>query len=229
MKDKIKNIKQQFKNESGLVIIEAAIVFPVMFFVLFFILYIGNLYYEQARVDDIVATYAVKGAQYSADPSQKAMEEKEEVPTEVNGQHLEPYRYIFGGIGDGGSIGTIEDEISAQVKKEIAESKLVFFGNFQAKYTGTDNKNKVAEFHSYVLYSQFVVQVNYELRFPIRFIFVEDPVVAKFSSRSEVTVSDAPEFIRNVDMAIDLLDGTKGGDYIKNLFDKINAFVGKFS
>jgi len=80
-----------------------------------------------------------------------------------------------------------------------------------------------------VIYSQFVVQVNYELRFPIRFIFVEDPVVAKFSSRAEVTVNDAPEFIRNVDMAIDLLDGTSTGETITNFFDKIKSFVGKFS
>jgi len=58
---------------------------------------------------------------------------------------------------------------------------------------------------------------------------VEDPVVAKFSSRAEVTVNDAPEFIRNVDMAIDLLDGTSTGETITNFFDKIKSFVGKFS
>ena len=69
MKHKIKNIKNSIKDENGLVIVEATIVFPIMFFVLFFIIFIGNMYFEQAKIDSIVSTYAVKGAEYVADPN----------------------------------------------------------------------------------------------------------------------------------------------------------------
>lgn len=228
MKDKIKNIIKRMKDENGLVIVEATIVFPVMFFVLFFIIFIGNMYYEQAKVDDIVLRYAVKGAEYVADPDQYAMEiPPYEVPTEVNGLDIEPYRYILGSITEG-SVSDIEDKISNQVREEINDTSLIFFGNSKANIIGSDNE-KLATFKTYVLYSTFTVQVNYEIKFPIRFLGDENPTIARLSSRSEVAVNDAPEFIRNIDMAVDLLDGTSTGDTIKSIFDKINGFISQFS
>ncbi|MDO4802417.1 MAG: hypothetical protein Q4A15_09660, partial [Prevotellaceae bacterium] len=82
---------------------------------------------------------------------------------------------------------------------------------------------------NYVVYSTFVVQVNYEVKFPIRFLGDTQPTIAKLSSRAEVSVNDAPEFIRNVDMVVDLLDGSKTADNIKGIFDKINSFIDKFT
>lgn len=51
------------RDETGAVaIVEATFVFPIMFFVLFFIMMMGNIYYQQARIDDIVSRYAIIGA-----------------------------------------------------------------------------------------------------------------------------------------------------------------------
>ena len=63
----------------------------------------------------------------------------------------------------------------------------------------------------------------------MRFIFDNNPTVVKLSSRAEVSVNDCPEFIRNVDMVVDLLDGTTVSEKIKDIFEKINGFIGKFS
>jgi len=227
MKNKTNNIKDRIKNENGMVIVEAAIVFPVMFFVLFFIIFIGNMYYEQAKVDNIVLTYANKGAQYVADPSLYNMDHGGNVPTDVNGLDIEPYRYIIGSISNG-TVSDIENKLSEQVKKEINNGGLIFFSNGKTNVIGSDN-SKIATFKNYVVYSTFVVQVNYEVKFPIRFLGAENPTIAKLSSRAEVSVNDAPEFIRNVDMVVDLLDGTKTSDNIKGIFDKINEFIKKFT
>ena len=227
MKDKIKNITKKMKDENGLVIVEATIVFPVMFFVLFFIIFIGNMYYEQAKVDDIVLRYSVKGAECVADPFQYDMELTNAVPTDVDSLDIEPYRYILGSITDG-SISNVEDKISQAVKDEINDSSLIFFSNSKANIVSSDN-DKIATFKNYVVYSTFVVQVNYEIKFPIRFLGDEHPTILHMSSRSEVPVSDSPEFIRNVDMVVDLLDGTSTGDTIKSIFEKINGFIGQFS
>lgn len=227
LKDKTNNIKEKIKNENGLVIVEAAIVFPVMFFVLFFIIFIGNMYYEQAKVDNIVLTYATKGAQYVADPSLYSMDHGGNVPTDVNGLDIEPYRYIIGSITNG-SIADIENKLSQQVKDEINNGGLIFFSNSKTNVTGSDN-SKIAKFNNYVVYSTFVVQVNYEVKFPIRFLGATEPTIVKLSSRAEVAVNDAPEFIRNVDMVVDLLDGTKTSDTVKSIFDKINEFIKKFT
>ena len=40
--------------------------------------------------------------------------------------------------------------------------------------------------------------------------------------------NDVPEFIRNVDMVVDLVEDTGVGKGIANMFNKINSFIGKF-
>jgi len=228
MRKKVKKITRDMHNESGMVIVEAAIVFPVMFFVLFFIIFIGNVFYEQAKIDRIVLTAATKGAKYAADPFLWDMDHEGTVLTEVKGMDIEPYRYILGGIFDG-EIGKIEDKLSKEVKDQIGNKGLMFFGNTKTTILGTDNKNKITEFHTKVLYSTFVVQVNYEITLPIRFLGDSKPTIARLSSRAEVAVNDAPEFIRNVDMAVDLLEGTGARDKIKAIFDKVNGFIEMFA
>ena len=228
MKNKIKEITNRIKqNEKGALVVEAAIVFPVMFFVLFFIIFIGNLFFEQARVDDIVMRYAVEGAQCVADPFLYDMEKTNAVPSDPGELDLEPYRYILGSFADG-SISAVEDKISSSVKKEINNGSLIFFQNSKANYIGTDNK-KIAEFNNYILYSTFVVQVNYEVKFPIRFFGRDNLTIAKMSARSEVAVSDTDEFIRNVDMAVDLLAETGLGQAIGGIFQKVGSFINSFA
>ena len=227
MKTRLKHIKDKIKDQNGLVIVEATIVFPIMFFVLFFIIFIGNLYFEQAKVDAVVESYAVKGAEYVADPNLYYVDRGAALPTEVRNMDIEPYRYIIGSISNG-KIKEIETSISNEVKNKIADGSMIFFSNQRVSVVGSDN-DKIAKFKNYVVYSTFVVQVNYEIKFPIRFLMESEPVIARLSSRSEVSVSDAPEFIRNVDMVVDLLDGTDTSENIKGIFDKINGFIEKFS
>ena len=227
MNGKIKKITRQLKSNRGSLIVESAIVFPVMFFVLFFIIFIGNLFYEQARIDDIVMRNAIKGSQCVADPFLYEMQAGEPVPSDVETLRLEPYRYILGSFTDG-SISSVEDRISNAVKAEVNDSSLIFFHNFSANYIGTDNK-KIAYFKNYILYSSFVVQVNYEVKFPIRFLDDDRLTIARMSARAEVPVNDTDEFIRNVDMAVDLLEDTKGGRAIQGVFEKIGGFINSFS
>ena len=234
MENKTKNIKSRYMkklnritNEKGAIIVEASIVFPVMFFVLFFIIFIGNVYYEQAKVDEIVLKYAVKGAECVADPFQYDLEKTNAVPTNTEELDVEPYRYILGSLTNG-SISNVENKISQEVKDEINDTSLIFFSNSKATVVGSDN-DKIATFKNYVVYSTFVVQVNYKVKLPIAFLGEDSPTIISMSSRAEVPVSDAPEFIRNVDMAVDLLDGTTVGDTIKGIFDKINSFINQYS
>ena len=227
MKDKINNIKRIFFDKKGVLIVESAIVFPVMFFVLFFIIFIGNMYYEQARVDDIVMRNAIKGSQCVADPFLYDMVATSAVPTDVDTLRLEPYRYILGSFTDG-SISAVEKKISNAVIEEINSGTLIFFSNSKARYVGTDN-GSVAKFNNKIIYSSFVVQVNYEIKFPINFLGYDDLTLIKLSSRAEVPINDTDEFIRNVDMAVDLLEDTGVGKTISSIFDKIGGFINSFA
>lgn len=227
MKDKIKNLIMNIKNQKGALIVESAIVFPVMFFVLFFIIFIGNLFYEQARIDDIVMRYAVVGGQCVADPFLYDMKNGNTVPSDVDKLELEPYRYILGSLAEG-SISAVEDKISELVKKEVNNSSLIFFKNSNANYVGTEN-DKIAQFNNYIIYSTFVVQVNYEVRFPIRFLDDDSLTICRMSARAEVPISDTDEFIRNIDMAVDLLEETGLGQTISGIFEKVGSFIKSFA
>lgn len=45
------------KEEKGALILEATIVFPVMFFILLFLIYTGNMFYIRSQVDSIASLY----------------------------------------------------------------------------------------------------------------------------------------------------------------------------
>ena len=187
------------------------------------------MYFEQAKIDDIVLRYAVKGAECIANPFLYDFEQTNAVSTDVKNLDIEPYRYIFGSLTDG-TISKLEDKISQKVKDEIENNDLIFFSNTKANIVNSDNKNhKIACFKNYVVYSTFIVQVNYQIKFPIRFFGETSPTVITFSSRAEVPVSDTAEFIRNVDMVVDLVERTSVGESIKGFFDKINNFINQFS
>lgn len=87
------------KSESGMVIVEATIVFPVMFLVIFLMLFAGNAYLQKCRIESLVNSYALEAAAYCADP----MVENAISGTfpSVSELHVYPYRYFDpNGVGD---------------------------------------------------------------------------------------------------------------------------------
>ena len=217
---KIKNIFLVFRlklfDNRGIVFVEASIVFPIMFFVLFFLIFFGNAYYEKAKIDDYVVEYAIKGANHCADPMLKVILETGEVPSSAD---IKPYRYIFGGMN------SIEAEIESEIIQKISGGGALFFKDMKPELS-TGN---IAKFNNYVLYSTFSVDIKYSLKFPIRFLGSDRPTILKINSRAEAPVSDTAEFIRNTDMAINFLEGTKFGKTIADGFKKVNDFLNQFA
>ena len=210
-------MRKSLSNSTGSVqIVEAAFVFPIMFIILFFLIYMGNSFYIRAQVDEVVETYALKGAAYCADPMLETYIEKGKIPT-LDQLSTEPYRYIFGGASD------IERKIGNEVESKITGQSSTFFKNMSPKLKTW--KGNIAKYNNYVIYGTFSVEVEYALEFPIRFLGSDRPEILRISSRAEVPVNDTPEFIRNTDMVIDVFEGTKVGQAISDVFKKINDFL----
>lgn len=217
----MKKLVKRMKDEKGVVIVEATIVFPVMFFVLFFIIYMGNIYFEMAQMDDIAMRYCIKGAQSVADPMHYDMETYNALPID---QDVQPYRYIFGEV-PGGSIDEIEDKIQEDIDEAIEAGSISFFKNMDPVLVSEPK----AEFNNYVLYSTFTVEIEYQIPLPIKFFGDNRAWIADLNSRAEVSVNDTAEFIRNTDMVIDLVQGTELGNKIESFFNKIKQFLDKFA
>lgn len=206
------------QNENGAVsIVEASIVFPVMFIVLFFLIFMGNMFFVQAQVEAVVQTNAIRGATLCSDPLLEYVEEQGNYPSPGD-LSVKPYRYIFGGMND------IETKVEKSVKADLESSNSTFFKNMQPKIRNK-GKGKIAKYNNFVLYSTFSVEVDYTITLPISFFGSEKLKVADMSARAEVAVNDTPEFIRNTDMVVDMFSGTKLGNKIQDVFNKINSFL----
>lgn len=208
------------KKQEGSVIVEASIVFPVMFLVLFFIIYFGNMYYQISQVDNMAMSYAIKGAQSVADPFHYEMETEGRVPFN---DKVEPYRYILGEI-NGASIDTLETKIQEEIKEEFNTKLISFFKNMNPTIDG----NVDAEFNNYVLYGTFHVEIKYSIPFPLRLWGSNNIKIAHLSSKAEVSVNDTTEFVRNTDMILDIFEVTAAGQRIQSYFEKINEFISQF-
>ena len=56
------------RDKGAVMVVEATIVFPIMFFVIFLIILYGNVMYQKSKIDNYVSAYAQWGAQQCADP-----------------------------------------------------------------------------------------------------------------------------------------------------------------
>lgn len=216
------NMKEIGKEEKGSVqVVEASFIFPIMFIILFFLIYMGNAFYVKAQVESVVAQKAIEGANYCADPLLEYIRENGGKVPELKDLEVKPYRYLFGGMDD------IEKEIEEEVKEEINSGYFSFFSNM--KPTVTSDSGKIARYNNYVFYSTFSVDVKCKLPLPIRFLGSDKAYVLTLSSHAEYAVDDAVEFIRNTDMIIDYFGDSKLGRSIKDVFNKINTFLGSFA
>lgn len=213
------------RNESGVIIIEATIVFPVMFIVLFLIMFIGNSYYERAKVDAVVAEYAIKGAQSIVNPIQYQMVMHNQIPTDITDTEFDPYRYLLGEVEKGSFMHSVEIEIAQKIKEEIENNSLIFSGAMVPKVTSKEED--MAEFNNYILYATFETQVEYEIHFPIKMMGAKSAPVMKLRSRAEVSVNDVGEFMRNTDMIMDIFDIKNGGKSDEGVFTNIKMFYEK--
>lgn len=226
MKEKFSKVINVWKNENGdVMVVEAAFVFPIMFFVLFFLIYFGNMYVVKSAVSRYTSTYAIKGAEYYSNPWVKEVTENyngDNVP--AKNEDVRPYRHIF-------SSKQIQNDIKTDLENEIKN----YGGGFFADMNPT-NISCRTKYKNYVLYSTFTAETTYKITFPIIFIGETDPISIDFSCYETVTITDGSEFVRNTDMAIDYLQQSETVDKVKTamsekwskLKNAVSGIFGKF-
>lgn len=205
-------------RESGAVIVEATIVFPVMFLVIFFMLFAGNAYYQKARIDSIIHKMATDGAAYCADPLLRQVESGN-IPS-ASAASIKPYRFLIGGMHD------IESDIAGKIKNGIKDLGSGIFAGMKP----SGNIDVTTDFVNRFIYSNFSVEVSYKIVIPIKLLGASDFVSMKVKSRVDLPVPDMVEFIRNVDMIEDFVErltGSTAADEIGKVVDKVKEWSKK--
>lgn len=96
------------KEKGAVMVVEATIVFPIMFCVVFLIIFYGNVLYQRSKIDNYVSTYAQWGAQQCADPLYLQTLKDGSVVSDTSNVDVKPYRYF-------GSMGEIITQVESQV------------------------------------------------------------------------------------------------------------------
>jgi hypothetical protein len=176
-------------GEEGMVIVEAAAVFPVVFLVVFFLIVWGNVFYSASKAEDIARRTAIKTAALAADPLLGELS-RGAIPS-LGEIDVKPYRYILGA----------DPRDSGEEAPPGIETAAIGTGLFagmapKAADTGVAYENRA-------LYSKVAVSVSYSVVVPVRPPGAGEFLSAQVSAYSAAPVTDAPEFIRNVNMARD--------------------------
>lgn len=202
-----------WKENKGSLIIEATYVFPIMFFVLLFLIYMGNMFYMRSQVDSIVTRAAVKAAAYQADPQLETIMEQGSVPGPGQMNDIQPYHSV---IGKSESVESVRKEMDTQLRTLGTG----FFAGMGLRDIVIDE----FQYNGSLVASTFSVKVTYRIRFPIRFLGENSPVILQIRSQATVPVTDTPEFIQNVDMVMDFADSTGVPDKVKDFTSKVGEF-----
>ena len=146
------------KNECGALIVEASIVFPVMFLAIFFMLYSANAFYQKSRIEAIIGECAMDGAAYCADPQLDYVTEGT-IPT-LDSLKTHPYRYF----SDSGA-GDVESQIKSAIEKRVKALDSGLFPNMKPESFSAN-----VNYSFGILYATFSVDASYKIMIPIRLL-----------------------------------------------------------
>lgn len=203
------------KNENGALIVEASIVFPVMFLIIFFMIFTGNAYLQKCRVEAIINQCAIDGAAYCADPQLQQVEDGN-IP-DLDSLEVYPYRFFSStGVGD------VEGEIESLIESRVSSMSTGLFSGMKP----TDFSVQ-ADYSSGILYATFSVDASYKIKIPVRLLGEKENLYLKVSTHVEMPVSDSTELIRNIDMIWDYMEKYGVAEKIQEMVDAAKEWFNK--
>ena len=204
------------KNERGALVVEASIVFPVMFLVIIFMLFMGNAYLQKSRIEAIASKNALAGAAYCADPQ---LEQISNGGAGALKGDSYPYRFVTSGFGN--------STASAIKKKILNDIKGLNTGLFSAMKPVVKDKDVIVKYTNSFLYATFSVDITYKVMIPVRMLGESEYPYLTMTSHMQVPVSDTTEMIRNVDMIWDYMERTGIADKVSSVSAKLQEALSK--
>lgn len=199
-------------SQNGAIIVEAAFIFPLIIIVIFILLYMAFFQIQQSIMYTQAQNMAQKIANIVTFPGFEELYENSNEPSStllntVYSKH-DPYRYLIG--INGKKYDSYEREL-----REITENSSFLNGGTPKAYIDINFKNL-----SYVV----TVKLTYDFNMP-RFVKILglNPNIC-INAEAVTYLNDSVDFIRNSDLAFDLID------YLLqkyNLKDDIDTFYNK--
>lgn len=206
-------------QRGAMTIVEATLVFPIMFIIVFIMLMACEGYYQYARVERACIAAAVRGAARCENPMLEVVQKTGEVPTSTTAAKVRPYRYIFTSDAK---------EIARQMQSELEET-IAGFDVVAFRGMTPDNVDVKIEPKMNILVSSFPVQCSFDITLPIRLILPLETVTFHYEIAVTEPIGDPAEFVRNVSTVQDYVQRSgKIMEYVEKIqsaMDKIARFI----
>lgn len=218
----------RLREERANSMVENIIVLPLIFIVIYFMILGAFLMHDVGTIDAAARRGAIYAAHCLCDPNYDEIRKKSgdakgnlDIKESVSsftftgiGKNIKPYRYLF---GTKGVEQQVKDEVSA-----ILEKTRVPWREIEVENISYSNKNMV-------FYQD--VTVTIKAKYPLPKFFEAFGLDSKYeySASAKMTVNDPDEFIRNTDLAVDLMvqvDQATGG-HLSSAMDKVSGLMKK--
>lgn len=213
-------------EERASTIIEYTIVLPIVFFSIALLILMGYIECQKSVMEAAVYRGAIKASKMIADPHYAEITEgyNSKSDPDITSYNLKkanysdnkPYRYMLGNLD--GMVSGVKDEVASY----IGTFKL-FNDNSSTGDSGVqiDVKTK-----NLFVYQTVTVSAAQSFRIPVAF-GIYHPELMKLQAQAVVAVSDAPEFIRNSDLVVDVARQTVEKYKLAEKFERVQEFIAK--
>lgn len=213
------------RTESGMVIVEATFIYPVVFAILVFLLYVGDMFYQRSWIEAAVLRYSIEGASEIANSSLSEVSVDSGSGTgSLSPAAIQnnPYRFVVNGGTDAGNVDGIAAANAAALEGEVAGGRASFFG------LAPNLESVDVDYESNLIYGNLWVRADYGFQLPVAgFLVPGGNLGVDFEASSVTTVTSMGEFVRNVDLVDDAYRAGAGAerDTFLNLATQINDFL----
>lgn len=206
------------RNRKGSTTVEAAMIFPIIFFIVIALIYVSIFLYEQAFLKSLADRAAEKGVNMWNSGSDMYIG----LVQPKDFEEIDPYWRLIDLEKN-----TKEDNIETYIKEELEKYSIIKSKDSKVRNTTEIEVN--ANVKNYVIYKKLTVDISKKIKLPIGNKLSDFGIdnTITISVCSEAIVNEPAEFIRSTDFAIDItkrIDNATGNN-VQKVMDKVNGFI----
>lgn len=198
MKQTFCNYMKRKNNQDGYLTIEVTMVFSVLFFSLIFILFMGMVLYQHVNLQSLAVRASERG---SVIYSSRVKDMSSGVKTLDDFLIRDPYRNVP--FMDNGTKDDYKTVMNTYINENLGRRDII---------KGTiSNRGNYVEVEDYLIEKRIKVNIQGSYKMPVDSIAEMFGRKGPFSVNTTAVsaVTDTPDFIRNVDLAMDVIKQTK--------------------
>ncbi len=209
-------LREKWKKKDGYLTIEMAIIFPAIFFSLILILYMGMVLYQEVKLQSLAVEASERG---SVVYSSRVSDMSTGIKTLGDFRIRDPYRNVpfMGGRDKAAYTSLVNTYVGSRIGR----------GNILAQTAR--NQGNFTQVEDYLIAKRVRVSIQTVYRTPADGIADMFDFQRPFEVNTAVTsaVADSPDFVRNVDIVVDVASQTEAFHTVQEGYNKIREAIEK--